>query len=350
MNRELCEASLLGAKVQVESAAPEVFGLLESELGLFFGLDRTPSAPACGPTTTLARVTFDVEEVEPPPGSGTPILLHSGSHSYDLRRGWLWDDGTIRIISSVDTGSLIRMDLAARTAHVTNASAGRGAEDVRRLVRDMLFLPWLESLGGIVVHGAAVVDASGRAVLILGDRGAGKTTLFMAAASAKGVSALSCERVVVLPTPDGLRVFACPEKISIFPGTLRSFEATRGLAGDVSSREWEREAKVRVTWPDLFKALRIHAANGALLSRVLFPRWSADKSDVTTLSCEEAYFRAEEHVVTSRDRNRPDWVGWFGPRHSDVTLNALSRLPSHAGTWTDLASARALVLDGWGDQ
>jgi len=340
--------SLYGARVEVEADASEVFDLLDAELGVFFGIGAP--APRMSPATTLGRVVFTGESGELPRDEPAPIVLHSGSHSYDVRRGRLWDDGLgVRTVESVDTGSVLRMDASARTVRVENPDARRGAEDVRRVVRDLLFLPWLESLGAVVVHGAAIVDAAERAVLVLGDRGAGKTTLFMAAASAEGAGALSCERVVIVPTPEGLTAFACPEKISVFPGTLRSFEKTRHLAGEVSEGEWAREAKVRVPWRDLFAALGLRAVNGAILSRVLFPRWVPEGGEHSAPASEAAYFRLVDHVVTGRDHNRPDWLGWFRPSRTEATLGALSRLKSRAGTWTDVDTARRLVLEGWSE-
>ncbi|MBO0898575.1 hypothetical protein J1G44_08000 [Cellulomonas sp. zg-ZUI199] len=340
-------ATMLGHTVLLDHAVPEVDALLRAELGAYFGID----AQLPEPLVPLARVSVEVsaeagDRWRTSRGdAGRPILLHSGSHAYDVRRGVRHEHDGVVVVESVDTGSCVVSDVAARTVHVVNGDPAAAASDVRRVVRDLLFLPWLEAHGGVVVHAAAVVGADGSGTLVVGDRGAGKTSVFMAAALDGAREALSCERIVLLPTPDGLRMLACPEKISTFPGTLRAFPQTEHLAGPRSAdTEWSRPGKRRIAWQDMFACLGFTPAQRPVyLDRVVFPTWEPAGRPARRLDRTQTWFRLLDQTVTGRSVERPDWLGWFAPAHTDETLWAASAAPAWAATWSDLDSAAALT-------
>ncbi|UJP40682.1 ATP-binding cassette domain-containing protein [Cellulomonas palmilytica] len=340
-------ATLAGGHVRIEAGTSAAVGdLLTHELGPFFDI-RPGSQGDAAPL--LAHVEFRREDVNPPARRGEPVVLHSGSHDYDVRLGrrWVEADGAT-IIRSDRTGSLVTADPSTRRVVVANPDEKQGASDVRRVVRDLVFLPWLESLGGLVVHGAAFEGDDGGVTLVVGDRGAGKTTLFMAAGTVGTRRALSCERVVLLPGPDGLTCWACPENVSIFAGTLRSFTETADLApAPDAATEWERESKIRVPWRTLFARLGMVPTTGGRLTRVVLPRWVDGGSARSRVEPDAARRRLLDHVVTGRDTNRPDWLAWWAPQHSTATLAAAAAVPTVAGEWSDVPSAADLILNSW---
>ncbi len=330
-----------GGQVVVEDIDDEARRRLNRELHPYFLIsDDTPNLDA----PILGRVYLRPELNAPQDAAWRPLLLHSGSHDYDLRRARVATTAGKRWIDSYDTGSLIVSDTGNRTVHVHNADLRKGAIDVRRVVRDGIFLPWLESQGAVTVHSAAVTNALGESALVVGDRGAGKTSVFMAGLVAGG-SALSCERSIILPTPDGPVALACPENVSIFSGTLRHFPETKDLAlGNVDKREWDRESKIRVAWQDLFSRFDVAPLTTASpITGVVFPRYSADSSMFERVSGQDSWFRLLDQTVTNRDVNRPNWLDWYQPNHTAETLDRLAQVPAVRGTWSDRASAYELT-------
>lgn len=339
--------SFAGASVRVVADDDQVRQQLDDEIGDFFRIESERPSSAEGPGLLLAEIRYASRAGSSPDSASERILLHEGSHSYDGRYGDLWNKPAGgRVIHSTRTGSLVTATPQDRRIVVENAVPTSGATDVRRIVRDLIFIPWLESLGAVVVHGAAVLDPSGKAVLVLGDRGAGKTTLFMSVSERGPQAALSCERIVVVPSPDGLIAFACPENISVFAGTLRSFASTADLAGVPGDGEWQRESKIRVPWRELFARLGFHAQASALVQRLVFPLWSSSSSAPhEELSRDQIFQKLLPHIVTARDANRPDWLGWFSPRHSQATIQQMVALDARAGTWQDNESAHRLMFE-----
>ncbi len=283
-----------------------------------------------------------------PTRPGDQLTLHDGTHVYDRRLGTHWSEARgVRVVQSHDTGSVLRFSPSRRQIDVYNERASAGAVDVRRVIRDLLFIPWLEGRGAIVVHGAAFVDSDERATLILGDRGAGKTTLFMSAAARGVKGGVACERIIVLPHPSGMKLYACPEAVSVFPGTLRSFDATADLAGPLSESDWSRASKVRVPWREMFARFGLSPMTGVALGRVVLPTWTRGAPEVRTIEADAAFHQIQAHVVTGRDVNRPDWLGWYEPRHTAATVAELAHYPTRGGTWSDVESACALLFDHW---
>ncbi|MDA1362713.1 hypothetical protein O1R50_24040 [Glycomyces luteolus] len=340
----------MGRTVDIRSDIPEVPTLLRRELGAFFQVESGESSeiPRLAAIEASAEIpaVSEAREQAQRSSSGHPILLHSGSHSYDLRRGLSFQAESGTLIHSADTGSWILADPGSRRIRVANPDPANAASDVRRVVRDLLFIPWLESMGGLVVHGAAILGKGDEVTLVLGDRGAGKTTFFMAGAGAGGGEALSCERLILVPGPSGIQVLACPERISTFAGTLRSFPGTEHLSGAFDeTTEWTRAAKIRVHWQDMFACLGlVPRLAPAYLSRLVFPTYNAKAPlDVADLDFASKKLFLEQHVVTGRDVNRPDWLGWFAPQSTEATLLAAARLPATTASWRSLEDVSRIL-------
>ncbi|UJP40677.1 phosphoenolpyruvate carboxykinase (ATP) [Cellulomonas palmilytica] len=330
--------------VDVESDTPTVRALLEREIGIFFGIGDAPAGGRHLGTVRLhARAfpgSFD--------GAGVPLSLHSGSHDYDIRRSHVHtsSDG-VRTIDSYDTGSVLVVSDETREVDVYNVNAQVLAVDSKRVIRDQVLVPFLESLGGVTYHSAAF-ELDGTGFLVAGDRGAGKTTVFFSAMLADVAAArfLSCERTVVLPVDDTLLLQACPEIISLFPGTLRSFAATRPIAPVVGQElEWARPAKKQVGWRQLFDLFGVVAeASNPRLSVVLLPRWTPgiDEVEVETLTADEAEAELIEHQMTHRNANKPNWLGWFTEADSRPTARRIAESTCLVLRWPDPA-----VLTHW---
>ncbi len=328
-----------GAYASVRTAEPEVRALLQREIGDFFRIESSTDAPLCLGRVVAYLDTYQGELA----GDARDVLLHDGLHDYDLRRGRLYRDAAgRRLIDSYDTKSILLVDDEAREIAVYNPDAKTLAVDVRRTVRDQLYVPWFESQGAVTYHASAFRLGSA-GFIAAGNRGAGKTSIFMAALCASGTKAfLSCERTIVVPKDDAFVMHACPENISIFPGTYLQFPQSAPLAPDVPPElRWERAQKRRVTWRRLFEAFGAEPdPTMPRLSVLLFPKYdgSAQGVSVSVLDPADTAARLLENQVTLRDRNRPNWLGWYVERGTAESAQRVAQLPGLALTWPDVES------------
>jgi hypothetical protein len=98
--------------------------------------------------------------------------------------------------------------LAAATGEITlHASPTASPNTVRHILLDQILPRLLAQQGELVLHGAAIAPVEGRAVVLLGDSGMGKSTL-------SGASALAGHQVL---TDDGLLVRVAPDGVAAIP-------------------------------------------------------------------------------------------------------------------------------------
>jgi hypothetical protein len=329
--------SLCGASVNVASDHPMTRALIDREIGSFFTVDDQVHAPL---GTLRVHVRVAPQETLQRSHAHEEILLHDGSHSYDLRRGRRYRIRERSVVDSYDTGSIFSIDDQERTIDCFNPDPREAAIDARRIVRDQLFIPYFESLGGIVIHGAAFADNT-HGIVVAGDRGSGKTSVFLAALALRRFDYFSCERTILVPEARGLRVLACPENISFFFGTLAAFPETASLVGDAPGEDWwVREKKVRQSWRKVFDAFRASPARSVVFAKaVLFPRYEGPNGPARAerLTSAKAADAIHASLVTLRDPNRPNWLGWFEPRDTSRTVGQLGSLETvHLG-WSSTA-------------
>jgi hypothetical protein len=230
--------SFLDKSVFVQSENLEAYQYLSNELEGYFLFSEVQPAQ----TEVLGTVLFFSDpthytEIEQKYNyqahPSTDILLHGGSHSYDLRLGKVLEVNGRRAIHSLMTGSILVIDTLAHIVEIYNKDKREGAKDVRRVIRDQIYIPFWESKGAIVVHGAAYAE-QGQGVLVMGQSGSGKTSFYLGAlVNNRKFTYLTCERTLLVPEGDKIHLLGCPEAISIFPGTLLQFQQTSDIAHGV---------------------------------------------------------------------------------------------------------------------
>lgn len=118
-------------------------------------------------------------------------------------------------------GYVRRPDGAVRIIEATGSKAGPRSARVAlmRVVREWA-LDHLLRTGSLLLH-AAAVEREGRAAIVCGPKGAGKTSLVAALlARTRGLRLLANDRVRVSGSPTGPRCSGLPSIVSVRPGTL----------------------------------------------------------------------------------------------------------------------------------
>lgn len=133
-----------------------------------------------------------------------------------------------------------------------------------------------EEAGGIMMHAASCATEHGSA-LIVGGKGAGKTTLMMAGCLAGGASYVANDRVMVVPRGDGWDGSAFPMVCRVHPGTASQFPLLAALALDAGDLARRQDPLFRQPHSDI--ASLVHAA-GPDIKLELAPSEIAELLDV----------------------------------------------------------------------
>ena len=194
-------------------------------------------------------------------------------------------------------------------------------------------------MGGIIVHGAAFANQS-KGTLVMGSSGSGKTSVFMAALTrSKKFKYLSCERIILFPENNKVRIYASPESVTVFPGSLVSFMQTQYLVDNVSCSEyWQRDNKLRLSWRRLFSEFNASPVKQPVyLDKIVYPKYSDKvklKEEVIQDLDEIKALLNSNIILTGIYENRPNWLNWYQIKHDKKLKENIVRTKCSKLTWS----------------
>jgi len=299
----------LAVELDLAAGAAEVGEFLEAYLTPYFVVE-----PA-GAGAVVARVQV---EVGPPP-PGTPDFMDAPMTPVDRSGGFLRcdgatvDRGSVRWVQMRPHGTLVRVQRDSSEITLWSATSERAKVPALRVIEDVV-LNEVQRRGCVVLHASAVVAKEG-AVLAVGNKGAGKTSLLCEALHGFAVAKLANDNVCLMPGAGG-RVLArgWPAFFKMGAATVASFPE---LAADfpplVRDTLWDDDALWRV-----YEKVALYPGQGAErfgaplvaegeLAALLFTRFRADAPP--------GLQRAEPEGLP--DRVRPFLQGIGNPNHTE---------------------------------
>jgi hypothetical protein len=190
---------IAGTQLTLTSAADDLRLGLSAELAPF-------RAPAAAPelrlsvdwlTPTTGRAALDKARVLFDSGKLWQLLETEGSGGQAAQR-WFRFVSRRYGEAPYKLACLERPDGSAGTIYVDRRCAMDGEVNALEYPLDeLLFMHWLPTRRGVIVHSCGVVDADGRGYLFVGQSGAGKSTTARLWLKGRGVTILSDDRIVV---------------------------------------------------------------------------------------------------------------------------------------------------------
>lgn len=135
-------------------------------------------------------------------------------------------------------------DRETRQVAIRSTDARNLAITVRKAIREVL-LDYCEAHGYTMLHASAVADDQ-RVIVVVGDKGSGKTTLALNGALTAGYRYLSNDHLILYRTPGSLVVTSLPTPIPVKIGTYLDYAEQLGQPWDnegVDVEEYRRMSR-----------------------------------------------------------------------------------------------------------
>jgi hypothetical protein len=175
---------------------------------------------------SLAGAPSDDAPPAPGPDAEEIYVRRSASDFFTVPARRERIDG-LELVECTRTGTRMAFDRAAAVVRVEVAE--RGAMDLVELIRDLV-LKAEENAGAAVLHATAAVR-DGRAVLVAGSKGAGKSTVLLELVERFGYRIMSGDKAVAGVGETGLYVAGWPDYPHLGYGTIAKYPGLKEIAG-----------------------------------------------------------------------------------------------------------------------
>ncbi len=158
---------------------------------------------------------------------GRPICILNADQPALIETGHCLDSGSLRYVRNSMTNGVYRLDYRTRTIDVRNPDQQMLGQDGKRVIRDILRATVQDGCAGVMYHAAAVESPSGAVVMLIGSKGAGKTTLSLKLVCEHGFTEISRDKVFLQETGGELLVHGWPTHYNLTARSLKEFDITR---------------------------------------------------------------------------------------------------------------------------
>ncbi len=300
------------------------------EVARFFGSHFEVSSESLDAPHATIEIRHEVTDAAPPMGSGPFNAVwirksHSSHFSISAKR---YERGTTEVLVCDDSGTRIQYDRARRHIGICRTARTRPIELIE-VIRDLVLKN--EELAGTVVIHAAVVASPAGAVVIIGGKGAGKTTLAFQLVQKCGCVLLSGDKALLCvgSAPAGIRVYSWPDWPNIGLGTLQKYPRLveeLGIGQRIAKAKiadlWSVAHKIAVPPEVISRHFRTCERRGPLpIIGVCYPRVEAGQ-DLRVTQVEDHYSLALPHTERAFHA-RSDWNHFMV--QDDVPRDSASR-------------------------
>ncbi|MGH3979788.1 MAG: ATP-binding protein [Pseudonocardiaceae bacterium] len=236
-----------------------------------------------------------------------------------------------------------RADRETRRVVIYSTNPRDLAITVRKAIREVL-LDYCEAHRYTMLHASAVADEQ-RVIIVVGDKGSGKTTLALSAALTGGYRYLSNDHLILYRTQDGLVVTSLPTPIPVKIGTYFDYADRLGQPWENEGVDLEEFRQMRrrqrygddvrllYTYRSLGQANPLHTALAGRQVVVVLARYAPDGQPVS------APAPAADSAAELWPHVRFDWV--FDPA---LNTHHLPRIERDRDTYSRDAAERLAEL------
>lgn len=159
---------------------------------------------------------------------GKEVLIHNSQKPLFHDTGKFLDVGCIRYVYNFITKSVYEVNYLSKVVRIFNRDVDMLSRDGVRVLRDFVKVS-VEDKGAVMYHASAIVSDNDECIMLIGEKGRGKTTISLKAIYEYGFYELSRDRVYLTKENNKLMVNGWPTYYNLTMKTLKHFDETKFL-------------------------------------------------------------------------------------------------------------------------
>ncbi|MBW4579570.1 MAG: hypothetical protein KME42_08370 [Tildeniella nuda ZEHNDER 1965/U140] len=275
-------------------------------------------SPSQGQATYTPIACIGVEVGMPP----IEVPNKNGSIEIDIDRskaflqctGKYIDQGEIRWVWMLPSKAIVRIDRNTSEIKIWGPTQDSLRVPVLRIVEDLLSNA-IQRREGVIIHASGVV-ANGQAVIAIGNKGAGKTSILCRLLHSFNVAKLANDNVCIAVRKDHLVARGWPAFFKVEVATVSSL---RELAVDFPEEHRAILNNSDALW-NVYNKVALYPSQGASrfsagieveapLGAIILPNFSKDKSpELHQVNVEEVASQLPEYLQGIFNPNHSDWL------------------------------------------
>lgn len=234
---------------------------------------------------------------------GQPIIIHNSKKTEIHEEGLKYDNGMTSVIYNKNTKSIYLLNYFSNKVTVFNTDKDMLCKDGIRIIRDLVKIYVEKENCSALIH-AATVAKDNKGLLLLGDKGSGKTTISLKLIFDYGFNEVSRDRTFLI-NKESIELWGWPNYYNLTLRSLSSFESTKKLIPEKFINYTESELQ---TINKKFQFLPNEIGVNKTIRNVSLEHFVIliNKNNNISFSVENIL---AENWYTPNDLNYPNWTG-----------------------------------------
>jgi hypothetical protein len=327
-----------GVNVVLPEELRDLIGFLTTYFTPYFQVESVDNHKlAAGVPTVSVRV-------EHPPGSVVTLCDRGPLIEVDNSHGFLRMTGSVHVDSTskrrhvlLRPFGVLLIETGPNQYELIGSDQERLKIPLLRMIED-ISVSLIEAAGGVFVHACGVVCAD-RAILAIGHKRAGKTTILCRALSEFRVSKLANDNCVLCLSEKTLSAQGWPGFFKVDIATVvhhrqlaAYFPSDMTGALESAAALWDSRVKVPLFPREAVELFHTDIRPAAPVGAILFPSFSEEHAPaLLRISTQKAADQVGEFLQGSENANHPNWLGRNAQSRAELAAR-LSGYIREAGT------------------
>lgn len=301
----ITNVSFQGSAVEVHTNDHEELNDIVNRLTPYFQVNKGENQH------TLARVysIFDTELynqfIRDFDSVNQKIIGHLGNTINQKREYKYFSYENNDIFQSLKNDTVIITDKDNSAVYVISNDKKKISLELRRVIKDNILSRLAEKNKSAVFH-TAIASKDNKGIMIIGDKGAGKTTTLIKLLKDYNMNFVTSDRGYLKLNNNKIFASGWPEPLNVGYGSLKAFTLGNIINSEIIKKGQE---KIVIPYNKIPQVLLNSVVHGTYIDTVLFPKINLDKSTtIEKLQLKDVIRRLQNSCLSPYDKEHPHWL------------------------------------------